>query len=119
LLSDEDEPHHIARTRTTFLGSCFCVVARPGFRNGVCVFDGKIGCFPLVTIEHAIRDNPYRLRGEEVIKSIQSITRDVIRVFMIIKVLPTIRAKWPREDVHKPIFIQQDNAPTHLKMDDP
>ena len=23
------------------------------------------------------------------------------------------------EDVHKPIFIQQDNAPTHLKVDDP
>jgi hypothetical protein len=34
-------------------------------------------------------------------------------------VLPNIRAKWPREDVDKPIFIQQDNAPTHLKLDDP
>jgi hypothetical protein len=83
------------------------------------VFDGKIGCFPLVTIEHAIRDSPYRLRGEEVIKPIQSITRDVIREFMINKVLPAIRAKWPREDAHKPIYIQQDNAPTHLKVDDP
>ena len=30
-----------------------------------------------------------------------------------------IRAKWPREDVNKPIFIQQDNAPSHLKVDDP
>ncbi|KAJ1270982.1 hypothetical protein BS78_06G093700 [Paspalum vaginatum] len=49
----------------------------------------------------------------------QSITRDVIRDFMINRVLPAIRAKWPREDVHKPIFIQQDNAPTHLKVDDP
>jgi hypothetical protein len=37
---------------------------------------------------------------------------------MINKVLPAIRAKWPR-DVHKPIFIQQDNVPTHLKVDDP
>jgi hypothetical protein len=33
-------------------------------------------------------------------------------------VLPAIRAKWPREDIDKPIFIQQDNAPTHLKLDD-
>jgi len=33
--------------------------------------------------------------------------------------LPAIRAKWPREDVNKPIFIQQDNAPSHLKVDDP
>jgi len=38
---------------------------------------------------------------------------------MINRVLPAIRAKWPREDVHNPIFIQQDNAPTHLKVDDP
>ena len=38
---------------------------------------------------------------------------------MINNVLPAIRAKWPREDVNKPIFIQQDNAPSHLKVDDP
>ena len=38
---------------------------------------------------------------------------------MINRVLPAIRAKWPREDVHKPIFIQQDNAPSHLKVNDP
>ena len=38
---------------------------------------------------------------------------------MVNKVLPAIRAKWPREDVNKPIFIQQDNAPSHLKLDDP
>jgi hypothetical protein len=41
----------------------------------------------------------------------------MIRDFM--KVLPVIRAKWPREDVGKPIFIQQDNAPSYLKLDDP
>jgi hypothetical protein len=83
------------------------------------VFDGKIGCFPLDTVEHAIRDIPYRLHGEEVIKPIQSITRDVISDLMINRVLPAIRATWSREVVHKPIFIEQDNAPTHLKVDDP
>ena len=87
--------------------------------DGECVFDGKIGCFPLVTYERAIRDSGNRLRGALVVKPIQSITRDVIRDFMVNKVLPAIRAKWPREDVDKPIFIQQDNAPSHLKVDDP
>jgi len=38
---------------------------------------------------------------------------------MVNNVLPAIRAKWPREDVNKIIFIQQDNAPSHLKVDDP
>ena len=37
---------------------------------------------------------------------------------MVNKVLPAIRAKWPREDVNKPIFIQQDNAPSHLPVND-
>ena len=39
-------------------------------------------------------------------KHIESVTKEVIRDFMIEKVLPAIRAKWPREDAHKPIFIQ-------------
>lgn len=60
-----------------------------------------------------------RVRGDLVMKPITSITREVIRDFMINKVLPVIRAKWPREDVGRPIFIQQDNAPSHLKLDDP
>ena len=60
-----------------------------------------------------------RVRGDMVIKPITSITRDVIRDFMINQVLPVIRSKWPREDVGRPIFIQQDNAPSHLKLDDP
>jgi hypothetical protein len=60
-----------------------------------------------------------RVRGDLVLKPITSITREVIRDFMINKVLPAIRAKWPKEDVGKPIFIQQDNAPSHLKLDDP
>ena len=38
---------------------------------------------------------------------------------MIEKVLPAIRAKWPHEDVNKPIYIQQDNAPSHLELNDP
>ena len=89
------------------------------FRDGECIFYGKIGCFPLVTYENAVRRSQNRLRGEQVIKPITSITRDVIRDFMVNRVLPAIRAKWPREDVNKPIFIQQNNAPSNLKVDDP
>jgi hypothetical protein len=95
------------------------VCARPRFRNGECTFDGKIGCFPLVTYANAIRRSRNRLRGEQVIKPITSITRDVIREFMVHNVLPAIRAKWPREDMDKPIYIQQDNAPSHLPVNDP
>jgi hypothetical protein len=38
---------------------------------------------------------------------------------MIEKVLPAIKAKWPRDDLNRPIYIQQDNAPSHIEVNDP
>jgi hypothetical protein len=120
LLPEEDEPHHTCKNKNYIPRLMFlCVCAWPRFRDGQCIFDGKIGCFPLVTYEQAKRESCNHLRGAQVIKPITSITRDVIRDFMINKVLPAIRAKWLREDVNKPIFIQQDNAPSHLPVNDP
>jgi len=37
---------------------------------------------------------------------------------MIAKVLPAIVARWPREDVGRTIWIQQDNAPSHVPVND-
>jgi hypothetical protein len=96
-----------------------CVTCRPRFDNGVCTFDRKIGCFPLVTFECAKRSSVNRPAGTMEVKPITSITRDVIRQFMIEKVLPAIKAKWPRDDANKPIYIQQDNAPSHIDVHDP
>jgi hypothetical protein len=72
-----------------------------------------------VTYEHAQRRSVNRPAGTLVVKSITSITRDVIRDFMINKVLHAIREKWPREEISQLIFIQQDNAPSHLEVNDP
>jgi hypothetical protein len=33
------------------------------------------------------------------------VNREVMRQYMIEKVIPTIEEKWPREDADKPIFI--------------
>jgi hypothetical protein len=82
-------------------------------------FYGKIGCFPLVTYEHAQQRSVNRPAGILVVKPITSITRDVIRDFMINKVLLAIREKWPREKINQLIFIQQYNAPSHLEVNDP
>jgi hypothetical protein len=43
----------------------------------------------------------------------------VIPQFLIEKVLPAIKEKWPAEERGLPIFIQQDNAKTHVAVDDP
>jgi hypothetical protein len=44
------------------------------------------------------------------------VNRDAMRGFMINKVIPAIHEQWPDEG--KTIYIQQDNAPSHVKSDD-
>ena len=47
-----------------------------------------------------------------------NVRRDISRSFLIAKLLPSIARKWPREDAGKTIWIQQDNAPSHIQVDD-
>ncbi|CAN6328745.1 unnamed protein product [Urochloa humidicola] len=94
-------------------------IAQPRFdSDGNCTFDGKIGCFPFVTYEVAKRSSVNRPAGKIEMKPIDPVKDEAIRDFMIQKVLPAIRAKWPAEDANKPIFIQQDNARPHLSPND-
>lgn len=44
--------------------------------------------------------------------------RENIRSCLIEGVLPTIKAKWPREDFGHLIFNLQDNARTHINQND-
>lgn len=46
-------------------------------------------------------------------------SRDTSRSFLISKVIPAIARCWPREDAGQTIWIQQDNAPAHVPVDDP
>jgi hypothetical protein len=57
--------------------------------------------------------------GTLVIKVITSVTKYDSRDFLINKVLPTIKAKCPAEEKGMPIYIQQDNAKTHIDVNDP
>jgi hypothetical protein len=89
LLPEEDDPHRTCKNNNYIPGLMFlCVCARLRFRDGNCIFDGRVGCFPLVTYEPAIRGNQRNgcVRGDMVMKPITSITRDVIRDFVINKV---------------------------------
>ena len=57
--------------------------------------------------------------GTLVTKDMTSVKKDTIRQFLIEKVLPAIKEKWPTEERGLPIFIQQDNARTHIDVNDP
>jgi len=47
------------------------------------------------------------------------VDRQTMRSYMITKLLEAIRIRWPREDANEIIWIQQDNAPSHIHADDP
>ena len=48
------------------------------------------------------------------LKQLISIKREDIKQFLLEKVFLKIRERWSEEDLGKPIFIQQDNAKTHV-----
>ncbi|KAL7152811.1 hypothetical protein ABFS83_04G124000 [Erythranthe nasuta] len=98
LLPDEEDP----------LLMFLAAIARPRFdAHGNETFSGKIG-----------RTSVNRVAGTLETKPITSVNKEVIRSYLIEKVLPAIKEKWPREDAGRPIFIQQDNARTHVDRND-
>ncbi|KAI5439433.1 hypothetical protein KIW84_024998 [Lathyrus oleraceus] len=120
LLENENEPYRTCKNKN-FIGKVMFLVAvaRPRFDDGDKeIFSGKIGVFPLVQKVAAKRSSINRASGTLETKPITSITKEVSRNFLINKVLPAIKEKWPREHAMETIYIQQDNAPCHVSIDD-
>ena len=120
LLPNEEEPSRTCVNKNYIERVMFLVaLARPRFdAQGNETFSGKIGVFPFVTKVPARRNSVNRVVGTLETKLITSITRDIMRSYILEKVLPAIKMKWPREDINFPIFIQQDNARVHIRSDD-
>ncbi|KAL4590609.1 hypothetical protein LXL04_003546 [Taraxacum kok-saghyz] len=97
---------------------CIPFSPRPRFNaSGVEIFSGIIGIYPFTRLEPAKRSSKNRVAGTLETKPILSVTKEVTRTWLIEKVLPDIRAKWPQSQVG-PIFIQQDNAKPHIDVND-
>ena len=120
LLADEEEPHRTCKSKNFVTKVMFlAAVARPRFDGqGNVTFSGKIGIYPFITKEPAKRSSVNRVAGTLETKAMTSVKRDTVRSYLIEKVIRDIRAKWPREDMHKLICIQQDNARTHVDPKD-
>ena len=121
ILANEKEPYRTCKSKN-FVGKVMFLtaVARPRFdAQGNVKFDGKIGTFPFITKEPAKRSSINQPAGTLETKAMTSVGRDVSRLFLIEKVIPAIKEKWPKEDIGMDIFIQQDNAPSHVDPSDP
>ncbi|XP_071687835.1 uncharacterized protein [Rutidosis leptorrhynchoides] len=119
LVPGENEPLRACKSKKFITKVIFlAAVARPRYdTSGNEVFSGKIGIFPLTPLEPAKRSSKNRVAGTMETKPILSVTKDVTRAWLIEKVLPAIRAKWPQGH-SGPIFIQQDNAKPHISVND-
>lgn len=115
----EDDPYRPVQNKNSIDKVMFlAAVARPRYNEeGICTFDGKIGLWPFTKKEPAQRTSQNRPRGTLATKTIK-VDRDTVRSFLIAKVLPAIISSWPRDDAHSTIWIQQDNAPAHVPVDD-
>lgn len=95
------------------------VVARPVFNaQGECIFDGKVGIFPFPYQEPAKRTSKNRAKGTIITKVVESVGRNETRSMLINQIIPAIIQKWPQVEGTKVIYIQQDNARTHITQSD-
>ncbi|KAF0707190.1 hypothetical protein AaE_013731 [Aphanomyces astaci] len=119
LWSDEAVPTRKCRSKKHITKVMFLTaVARPRYdaRNKR-MWDGRIGMWPFVKTRPALRSSKNRKRGDDVTEPF-TVTRDVYRSFLIDKVIPAVRSKWPSSKKNQ-IWIQQDNAKPHVSVNDP
>ena len=120
MLPEEDDPERTIQNKNN-IGKVMLltVVGRPR-RNaqGIVMFSGKIGVWAFVKEVPAARRSKKRERGTLETKSV-IVNREVMRQFLIEKVIPAIKSKWPQDAALETIFIQQDNARTHVSPNDP
>ncbi|KAK9723962.1 hypothetical protein RND81_05G037300 [Saponaria officinalis] len=119
MLPNEPRPHRTCQSKRFISKIMFmAAVARPRYdKDGVVLFDGKIGIFPFVYEAEALRSSKNRKKGTLEVKPIESIKKEVIKQCLIEKVIPAIKAKWPL-DASRRIYIQQDNAKPHILPQD-
>ncbi|GAA0150743.1 hypothetical protein LIER_09612 [Lithospermum erythrorhizon] len=117
LAADELEPYCCCKSKKFITKVMFlAAVARPRFdESGNVFFYGKIGIFPFYYQEPAKRKSKNRAAGTMETKPILAVTQDLSRSWMIEKVLPAIRDRWPMYSRGSTIYIQQDNARPHIK----
>ncbi len=97
-------------------GNVLVCLACPCFDdNGKCTFYGKIGMWPFVEEVEGQRRSDNRPRGT-IITRVVSCDKNRYREYLIQKVLPAIRMKWPDRD--RQILIQQDRASAHIHDND-
>ncbi len=118
LENDESEPERAGKlSRITPKMMFMAAIAGPRYdEQGYCVFDGMIGFWPFMEMVAAKRNSKNRSAGTLEVKPV-NVTLDAYSSFIVEKVIPAIREKWPMRR-SKCVVMQQDSAPCHVSIDD-
>ena len=116
IAADEAEPYRHVQHKSFLMKIMFlCAVARPRYdTNKNAWFDGKIGIWPIGKWESAKQSLKKHAKGTPVWKN-QCIMRDVYQEYLIQKLLPAIKQRWPTNIGR--IRLQQDGAKSHILED--
>ncbi|KAG2884853.1 hypothetical protein PC119_g25508 [Phytophthora cactorum] len=82
-------------------------------------FDGEIDLWPFTEDYVAQRSSKNRPAGTMLKRNIKAVNAEVYKRFLLEFGFAAIRAKWPRGDRGKIIYVQQDNATPHIQPNDP
>ena len=117
IAADEEEPYRHVQHKSFLTKIMFlCGVARPRYNmRKNAWFDRKIGIWPIGKWELAKRSSKKCAKGTPVWMN-QCITRDVYREYLIQKLLPAVKEKWPTHNGR--IRLQHDGAKSHILEDD-
>ena len=117
IAADEAEPYRHVQHKSFLMKIMFlCAVARPRYdTNKNAWFDGNIGIWPIGKWEPVKRSSKKHAKGTPVWKN-QCITRDVYCEYLIQKLLPAIKERWPMNNGI--IRLQQDVTKSHILEDD-
>ena len=113
---DEAEPYRHVQHKSFLMKIMFlCAVARPRYNmNKNAWFDGKIGIWPIGKWEPPKLSSKKRAKGMPVWKN-QCITRNVYCEYLIQKLLPAVKERWPTNNGR--IRLQQDGTKSHILED--
>ena len=116
IAADKAEPYRHVQHKSFLTKIMFlCAVARPRYdTNKNAWFDGKIGIWPIGKWELAKQSSKKCTKGMPVWKN-QCIMQDVYWEYLIQKLLPAIKQRWPTNN--RRIWLQQDGAKSHILED--
>jgi hypothetical protein len=124
LTNDEKENHNIpirkVAHKSHFQKIMFlAATARPRYDdNGHCIFDGKIGIWPIVQRTPAIQNSVNHRPAGTIVTTPLNVTQRIYCQMLLHKVIPAIKDRFPHNR-NRTVIIQQDGAGAHvLSRDD-